>query len=159
MNETLIFEKFLSQKRLKHSKPRECIIRIFLGMDKHVSVDELWATVRKKCPSVGFATVYRTMKLLCESGLCAEIRFDDGTTRYEHLYGRDHHDHLICTKCGRFVEVMEAGIEKLQEQLMKRHGFLPQFHRMNLYGICRECRDDGGTTQESAGKHPKKVFP
>ncbi|MCM8798259.1 MAG: transcriptional repressor [Candidatus Omnitrophica bacterium] len=43
--------------------------------------------------------------MLCECGLCRELRFDDGTTRYEHLYGHQHHDHLICTKCGRFVEI------------------------------------------------------
>jgi Fur family ferric uptake transcriptional regulator len=80
------------------------------------------------------------MKLMNESGLCREIRFEDGTTHYEHLYGHDHHDHLVCTQCGRLVEVVEEEIEKLQERLMKRHGFLPQSHRMNLYGICKECR-------------------
>jgi Fur family transcriptional regulator, ferric uptake regulator len=159
MNETIVFEKFLARKKLKHSKPREFIVRTFLEMEKHVSVDELWGAVRKKYPSVGFATVYRTMKLLCESGLCSEIRFDDGTTRYEHLYGHDHHDHLICTKCGRFVEVVEAGIEELQERLMKRHGFQPQFHRMNLYGICRECRGGDKTPKGSAGVSPKRVLP
>jgi Fur family transcriptional regulator, ferric uptake regulator len=156
MKEAIIFEKFLAQKRLKHSKPREFIVRTFLGMEKHVSVDELWGAVRKKCPSVGYATVYRTMKLLCESGLCSEIRFEDGTTRYEHLYGHDHHDHLICTKCGCFVEVVEAGIEELQVRLMKRHGFLPQFHRMNLYGICKECRSGSHLLNRFTGGSPKK---
>ena len=140
MKEKAVFEKYLADKGLKHSKPRELIIQTFLGMEKHITVEELWGAVKKKCPSVGYATVYRTMKLLYESGLCREIRFEDGTTRYEHLYGHNHHDHLICTQCGRFVEVVDSGIERLQERLMRRYGFLPQSHRMNLYGICRECR-------------------
>ena len=140
MKEKAVFEKYLADKGLKHSKPRELIIQTFLGMEKHITVEDLWGAVKKKCPSVGYATVYRTMKLLYESGLCREIRFEDGTTRYEHLYGHEHHDHLICTQCGRFVEVVDSGIEKLQERLMRRYGFLPQSHRMNLYGICRKCR-------------------
>jgi Fur family transcriptional regulator, ferric uptake regulator len=143
MKEIVLFEKFLVQKRLRHSKPREFIVRTFLCMEQHITVDELWGAVKKKYPSVGYATIYRTMKLLSESGLCREIRFEDGTTRYEHLYGHEHHDHLVCTQCGRLVEVVNEEIEKLQERLMKQHGFLPQSHRMNLYGICKECRDAG----------------
>ena len=96
--------------------------------------------VKKLYPSIGFATVYRTLKLLCEAGLCRELKFEDGITRYEHLYGHQHHDHLVCTRCGKFIEIIEPEIEKLQEKLFKKHKFLPQRHRMELYGICKKCR-------------------
>jgi Fur family ferric uptake transcriptional regulator len=142
MKENSVFQDFLESKGLKHSRPREWILEEFLGMEKHVTIDELWSSVRTKHTSVGYATVYRTLKLLCECGLCSEISFEDGTSRYEHLYGHGHHDHLICTQCGRFVEVMDGEIEKLQERLVKRYGFLLQYHRMNLYGTCRDCRKD-----------------
>lgn len=140
MNETAVFDKFITVKGLKHSKPRDWILEVFLGLEKHVTVDELWVAVKAKYPSVGFATVYRTLKLLCQSGLCSEIRFEDGTTRYEHLFGHNHHDHLICIECGRCIEVFDGEIEGLQDRLMKKHGFAPQYHRMNLYGTCKECR-------------------
>jgi Fur family ferric uptake transcriptional regulator len=140
MNETAVLEKFISEKKLKHSKPREWILAVFLSIEKHLTVDELWAAVKKKHPSVGFATVYRTLKLLCESGLCSELRFEDGATRYEHRYGHDHHDHLVCTECGHVIEVFDETIERLQQRLMERHGFAPRYHRMNLYGICKDCR-------------------
>lgn len=143
MNETAVFESFISEKKLKHSKPREWILAVFLSIEKHLTVDELWAAVKKKYPSVGFATVYRTLKLLCESGLCSELRLEDGTTRYEHRYGHDHHDHLVCTECGHVIEVFDEVIERLQEQLMKRNGFSPCYHRMNLYGVCKDCRKKG----------------
>ena len=135
------FEEYRSGKSLKHSEKRDWILETFLDIEKHLTVYELWAAVRKKHPSVGFATVYRTLRLLCESGLCRELHFDDGTTRYEHLFGHDHHDHLICTRCGAFVEVVDQKIEKLQEELMLRHGFSPQGHRMELYGICSKCKN------------------
>jgi Fur family transcriptional regulator, ferric uptake regulator len=140
MKEMIALQKFISLKGLRRSKPREWILEIFLGIERHVSIDELWAEVRKKYPSVGYATVYRTLKLFCEGGLCREIRFEDNTTRYEHLYEHEHHDHLICTRCGTMVEVRDDNIEKLQTKLMKHYGFLPEYHRMNLYGICKACR-------------------
>jgi Fur family transcriptional regulator, ferric uptake regulator len=154
MKETAVFEKFIKDKRLRHSKPRDFIIKTFLSLERHMTVDELWGEVKKRYPSIGFATIYRTMKLLSESGLCREIRFEDGATRYEHLYGHDHHDHLICTRCGRLVEVVEPGIEKLQDRLMKRHGFVPQSHRMNLYGICKECQKRAKTARNGNDTSP-----
>ena len=108
MNETAIFQQFLADKNLKHSQKRDWILEIFLRIEKHLTAEDLWSAVRKKHPSVGFATVYRTMKLLCKSGMCRELIFEDGTTRYEHKYGHEHHDHLICTECGRCLEVVDA---------------------------------------------------
>jgi Fur family transcriptional regulator, ferric uptake regulator len=139
MNETAVFEKFIAGKGLKHSKPRASILAVFLSLERHITAEELWTEVKRKFPSVGYATVYRTLKLLCEGGLCRALSFEDGATRYEHLYGHEHHDHIVCTKCGTCIEVMHDGIERLQNQLMKRHGFIPQYHRMNLFGICKRC--------------------
>jgi Fur family transcriptional regulator, ferric uptake regulator len=139
MDEFAVFKGYLAGKGLKHSNPRDWILEVFLGMENHVTVDELWAAVKIKYPSVGYATVYRTIKLLCQSGLCSEIRFEDGTSRYEHLFGHNHHDHLICIECGRCIEVFDEEIEALQDNLMKKQGFVPQYHRMNLYGTCKNC--------------------
>jgi len=138
--EEKIFEDYLTVKNLKHSEQRKEILHIFLSIDKHLTANELYRFVQKKYPAIGCATIYRTLKLLCQCGLCRELKFEDGTTRYEHLYGHQHHDHLICTKCGRFVEVVDPQIESLQEKLFKQHGFYPERHRMELYGICKKCK-------------------
>lgn len=138
--EERLFEEALAGRNLKHSHQRKKILDIFLSTDKHLTAEGLYGIVKKKYPSLGFATVYRTLKLLCECGLCRELKLEDGATRYEHLYGHKHHDHLICTKCGRFVEVVDVDIERLQEKLFKAHGFYPQRHRMELYGVCRNCK-------------------
>jgi Fur family ferric uptake transcriptional regulator len=136
-----LFEDYISHKNLRPSKQRKEILNIFLKSERHLTADELYRMVKKKYPSIGYATIYRTLKLFCESGLSRELRSDDGITRYEHLYGHEHHDHLICIKCGKFVEVVEPDIERLQENLAKRCGFTFQRHRMEIYGICKKCRN------------------
>lgn len=138
--EEKILENYLREKNLKHSEQRKEILRIFLNIDKHLTANELYRIVQKKYSAIGFATIYRTLKLLCEVGLCRELKLEDGTTRFEHLYNHRHHDHLICTKCGKFVEIIESGIEELQEKIFKLYGFHPQRHRMELYGICKKCK-------------------
>ena len=79
------------------------------------------------------------VKLLCEAELAREVRFGDGIARYE-MRGESHHDHLICERCGQNIEVVDPEIERLQEALARRHGFVPTFHRLYLYGICPACR-------------------
>lgn len=135
-----IFEDYIGRKNLKHSEQRKEILDIFLNNEKHLSADELYRMTKRKYLSIGYATIYRTLKLLCESGLCRELKSEDGITRYEHLYGHEHHDHLICLKCGNVIEVVEPNIEKLQEKLAQSHGFTFQKHRMEIYGLCKKCK-------------------
>lgn len=138
--EVKIFEEYLLAKKLKQSEQRRGILEVFLEVGKHLTASELYRIAQKRYPTVGFATIYRTLKLFCGSGLCRELKLDDGSTRYECLYGHQHHDHLICTKCGTFVEVVDPQIERLQEKLFKANGFYPQRHRMELYGLCKKCK-------------------
>lgn len=139
-----VFERYLRTKALKHSEQREKIMELFLQIEQHLTLDELYKIVSNKYPGIGQATVYRTMKLLCDCGLCQELKLEDGTTRYEHLFGHKHHDHLICTECGKFVEIVHPGIEKLQNKLFEKYGFHAQRHRMELYGICLSCKKNLG---------------
>ncbi|MEF9475587.1 MAG: transcriptional repressor [Candidatus Mariimomonas ferrooxydans] len=138
--EEKIFDDFVKSKGLKHSDQRRGILMTFLKTERHVTADELYRLVRKKNPAIGFATIYRTLKLLCECGLSRELKLENDSVRYEHLYGHEHHDHLVCVKCGNFIEVMNLEIEKLQKKLAKKEGFILQGHKLLLYGICRECK-------------------
>jgi Fur family ferric uptake transcriptional regulator len=134
-----IFAEFIKTKNLRHTPQRANVLDVFLSTEKHVSVDELYKLVKKCYPHIGYTTVYRTMKLLSESGLCGEIDFGDGVLRFEHKYGHEHHDHLICTRCGKFIEVVKPKIEKLQDVLAKEHGFLPAKHKLEIFGTCKKC--------------------
>ena len=133
------FERYLKSKGLRNTLQRQHIIDVFLAEAGHLTTEELFERVLKVDPSLGQATMYRTMKLLCEAGLAREVRFDDGVARYEHSCS-EHHDHLICERCGINTEVVDPEIERLQEALARKHGFIPTSHRLYLYGICAACR-------------------
>jgi len=135
-----IFVDFLKGQELKLTKQREEILQTFLKTDKHVSVEDLYDIVRAKDPAIGQATVFRTLKLLCEAGIAGEVDLGDKRARYEHKYGHQHHDHLICVKCGKSIEAVEPEIEKLQEALCKKFGFLPKSHKLDIFGLCKKCR-------------------
>lgn len=135
-----VFLNFLKTKDLKLTAQREKILEIFLKTERHVTTEELYEIIKKKSPDIGQATVFRTLRLMCQAGIAEEVDLGDKKIRYEHKYGHKHHDHLVCTKCGRFIEVKEPEIESLQNKLCKKNNFLPQKHSMKIFGICHKCR-------------------
>lgn len=137
---TAALHAYIADRGLKHSRQREVIAEAFLGMDGHVTIEEVVARARQDDPRVSLATVYRTMKLLAECGLASARQFGDGQTRYEAAAGREHHDHLICRLCGEIVEFQNDRIETLQDAVAKRHGFEVESHKLELYGRCARCR-------------------
>ncbi len=133
---------FFTKNGMKNSRQRELIAATFFNVEGHLSIDELLERVRAEDPRVGLATVYRTMKLLAKAGLAEVRRFGDGQTRYEQAHAdTEHHDHLICTSCGKIVEFVNPEIEALQARVAAQHGFVVQQHKMELYGVCAGCRD------------------
>lgn len=137
------WRSYIQDRRLNTTAQREAIVEQFLRTRDHVSIDELLTKVRKRHPRVGYATVYRTLKLLVDSGLAVERQFGDGQARYE-VVG-DHHDHLICVKCGLILEFEDEEIERLQERIAARMGgFTVLRHRHELYGICPKGAGDAG---------------
>ncbi len=113
---------------------------MFFEANRHISIEELFREVKRVNPRIGYATVYRTMKLLRESGLASESHFHDGEARYESTLGAPHHDHLICEACGHIEEFEESRIEALQAEVARRLGFRITGHKMELYGLCRACQ-------------------
>ena len=139
-NHAAALKVYLSKHGLKASRQRDIIADVFFAAGGHVRIDELLGRVRRIDSKVSQATVYRTMKLLCESGLAASRNFLDGQTRYEKSDATgEHHDHLICTRCGRIVEFVDPRIEELQHCVAEAHGFVVTDHKMELYGLCSTC--------------------
>jgi Fur family ferric uptake transcriptional regulator len=134
-----ILRNYIAEKALKSTKQREIIADVFFNTDVHISLDELLTKVRRKSPKVGYATVYRTMKLLVECGLAAERHFGDGQSRYEPATEEGHHDHLICTECGKIIEFENQVIEDLQVEVAKSRDFVVTDHKLELYGLCEKC--------------------
>ena len=132
------WSKYLRRNQLKTTQQRERIVDQFFRSHGHISVDDLLGKVRKEAPHVGYATVYRTLKLLTDCGLAAPRQFGDGQTRYEVADETDHHhDHLICLQCNLILEFENEEIEKLQDEMAARlGGFKVVRHKLELYGLC-----------------------
>lgn len=126
------------KKGLRFTKQRDAIIQEFLKLEGHVDIDSLYHRVKSKNPTIGYATVYRTMKLLKECGIASERHFGTRQALYE-PHRDTHHDHLICLKCNKIIEFENKKIEKLQEAIAKKYGFRLQNHKHELYGICSQC--------------------
>ncbi len=135
-----IFADYVADHGLKNTPQRRLIVDVFFKSDKHLSTEDLYDLVRKEDNGIGQATVYRTLKLLCDAGLAREMHFGDGIARYEPVEDDSHHDHLICASCHKNIEVVDENIERLQVELAKKHGFTLTSHRMYLYGVCKDCR-------------------
>lgn len=135
-----IFNDFAASKGLRSTRQRDIILDIFLSTHQHVSVEELYLKIKFSNPGIGYATVYRTLKLFAEAGLAREVLLHDGQTRYEHVVAGEHHDHLVCTGCNAIIEFEDETIEKLQKEIAARHGFMIKSHKMEMYGLCANCK-------------------
>ena len=139
-NEQEVLEKYISQHNLKITKQRRAVLESFLAIEDHISAEDLYKIVSEKEPKIGLATVYRTLSLLTQSGLAEELDFGDGQKRYEHKYEHSHHDHMICTQCGKIIEFQNPMIEKLQEDVAHEHRFKMTTHKLDLFGLCIDCQ-------------------
>lgn len=151
-----IFLEHIQKSGLRRTGQRDLIMEIFLRTEEHLTSEDLYWLVQKADPTVGHTTVYRTLKLLTEAGLAREVRFGDNKTYYEHHYNHEHHDHMICTECGRVIEFFSPDIEALQDEMAAKFDFQPTHHSLRLWGICSECRtreQDLHTT--ASGAQPK----
>lgn len=136
-----VFLHYLQDSGMNMTPQRATIVEVFLREEGHFSPEQLYEAVGRVDPAIGQATVYRTLKLLTESGLAVTLDTGDGATLYEHGYGHEHHDHLVCLRCGNKIEIMDPTIEERQQRIARENGFELTRHTMLLYGICPECRD------------------
>jgi Fur family ferric uptake transcriptional regulator len=134
------FNEFLKINKLKMTYQRELILDVFLDIESHLSSEELYNFVKDKDKSIGQVTVYRALKLLSESGIAKESNFGDKITRYEHEFCHEHHDHLICEGCKKIIEIFNPQIEAIKESVARSEGFILNWHRMDLFGVCAECQ-------------------
>src|SRR5215210_7891383 len=136
-----IFLEHIQKAGLRRTGQRDLILDMFLRTEEHLSSEDLYWLVQKQDPSVGHTTVYRTLKLLTEAGLAREVRFGDGKTYYEHHYNHEHHDHMICTECGKVIEFFSETLEAAQDAVSDKYKFKPTHHSLRIWGVCEECQN------------------
>lgn len=131
---------FMRQQGKRQTRQREVIVDVFIRAKDHLTLHDVLNKAQVAEPSIGFATVYRTMKMLVEAGVAEEHRFGEGQTRYELAdMGGEHHDHLICVKCGRIEEFEDHEIEERQAKVADGLGWTVTHHVHEIYGVCPRC--------------------
>ena len=139
------FRAYLREHNLPITAQRLAIAEAVLGSDRHLSVEELGDELARRGASAGTATIYRTLELLQTSGLVVERDFGEGFKRYEPTRDIPHHEHLICTVCGRVREFRDERLERMTTLIAEAHGYLRQRHRLEIHGVCAECARTGGS--------------
>jgi len=119
---------------LRMTEQRRTIAHVLEAADDHPDVEELYRRAAEADPKISLATVYRTVKLLEETGILEKHEFGDGRARYEDA-DRDHHDHLIDMHTGEVIEFVDPDIEELQERIAKKLGYELRGHKLELYGV------------------------
>jgi len=135
------FKNLLKVNKLKFTIQRKTILETLYNSDEHLTPESLHQLIQKKYPDlkIGIATIYRTLALLEESQMVTFLSFGAQGKKYE-LGIKEHHDHLICTECGKITEFVDEQIEARQHLITKELGFEMSDHSMQIYGICKECQ-------------------
>ena len=137
-----IFRSYIEVKGLKYTAERGRILKSALSMPGHFEVDDLHMKMRSQYDNnVSRATIYRTLPLMVEAGLLREVLFVDKHAHYEPVTVKHkHHEHLICLKCGKIIEFVNPQLEDLLSSVADNHQFEAQGHKLEMTGICKDCR-------------------
>lgn len=139
-----LFRRYLKEQRLPVTHQREVIAQAVFDSRGHLSVEEIEDTLRKDGNRIGKATIYRTMDLLVRSRLVVEHDFGEGFKRYEHRFSTESvYEHMICLECGKVIEFESWEIQDVKARVTAKHGFKATRHKLEIYGLCRECREKG----------------
>lgn len=130
----------LRKAGLKVTLPRIKILEVLEGADnRHLSAEDVYKALLEAGEEVGLATVYRVLTQFENAGLVARHHFEGGHSVFELEQGQ-HHDHLVCVKCGRVEEFVDETIESRQKAIAEKAGYDITDHCLYIYGICPDCR-------------------
>jgi Fur family transcriptional regulator, ferric uptake regulator len=138
-----LLERFRRHLRDHHqpvTRQRDLVAQVVFLSNDHLSVDGIRRELKQSGERVGLATIYRTLDLLVQSGLVRAHEFGEGFKRYEPAAPDADHEHLICERCGRVVEFAHERLERMLPVLADEQGFQHRRHRVEIYGVCRNCR-------------------
>lgn len=133
-------QRELKSVGLKATLPRLKILELFENSEeRHLSAEDVYKIMITTGEDVGLATVYRVLTQFEDAGLLVRHHFESGKAVFE-LNGGEHHDHIVCVKCGRVEEFIDEEIERRQKEAAESRGFTMQEHSLMIYGVCKDCK-------------------
>ena len=139
-----LFSRYLREQGLPITHQRQAVAQTVFSSTGHLSVEDIERRLREDRERIGKATIYRTLDLWVKSTLVAEHDFGEGFKRYEHRLSRQPvHEHLICLECGQVTEFRSVEVEQVESRVASEYGFEPARHRLEIFGLCSDCRRAG----------------
>jgi len=151
------FYTYLRHNGLKKTHQKDLILESFLGTEGHLSIEDIYALVKRRDKKIGIVTVFRTLKSLTECGIAREITLGDGLTRFEHRYHHPHHHHIVCTSCHKTIEFVSPDLEQVQASIIREYGFQASSQRLQIYGTCKDCLEQS-PVKGAARFDTRKIF-
>lgn len=139
-----LFVDFLKKKDARVTQARKIVLTQVFSRHDHFCADDLASELSSGMNHVSRGTVYRTLALMEEAGLVRVIRDTDVHAHYEHTYNHPDHEHMICDKCGKFIEFYDEQITALIEKACNEMEFEERNHRVVVFGTCKECKEKEG---------------
>jgi Fur family ferric uptake transcriptional regulator len=137
-----IFTAYLKAGGHRVTPERYVVLDAVLRSKGHFDADELFLKIKASGHKISRATVYNTLDLLLACGFISKYRFAENHSRYEKVFGRPHHDHLICLQCGEITEFVNDRISLVQSEICKERNFKPQGATFQIFGICAKCQSN-----------------
>jgi Fur family ferric uptake transcriptional regulator len=134
-----VFREYLRDRGLKYTQERRVLLEAVMNHDGHFEVEELLLAMRQEGARVGKATIYRTLPLLRDCGIVRQVQLSNKQTHYEHTYGQDPHDHMVCRRCSRIIEFDSTDVTRMRAMIAGRFNFYAQAHRFAITGLCAQC--------------------
>jgi Fur family transcriptional regulator, ferric uptake regulator len=153
------FRKFLQDGQYRITPERFEVLDAVLAWNDHFDADNLFIYLKNNGSKVSRATVYKTLNLLHECGLVSRYRFSQGHAQYEKTTDRPHHDHMVCTRCGKIIEFENSRVERLQDDSCAAYGFTPTYHSFQIFGICVDCRTTNVATTNTPRTREHSIAP
>ncbi len=132
--------QLLERHGVRATPQRILVLNELANEPDDATAQEIWGRLREGRHTTGLATVYRTLALFHEAGLIDAFSHHAGNEHCYRLCSETHHHHLLCERCHRVVEVEKCGLDGWVNKAAKRHGFVATDHRVEISGICSDCR-------------------
>ncbi|XOB62485.1 Fur family transcriptional regulator [Campylobacterota bacterium DY0563] len=134
------FKEHISKLGYKNTIQKDYILKVMYYSNDHLSAEEIAQKIQKEFNlDIGIATVYRSLNFFEEMDLIKSLDVGDGVRRFEFKTEHEHHDHMVCIKCGKIIEFSDDLIELNQIKIAEKNGFALKDHIMTIYGICQQC--------------------
>lgn len=124
---------------MRKTKQKEAILEVLRETTSHPTADWVYNEVRKEIPNISLGTVYRNLRLLCQSGEIAELDLCGSLSRFDAR--QDDHYHFRCEKCGRVFDIDEPVDKKIDGRIARKTGFMVIYHKLEFRGVCRDCQN------------------